>query len=249
MNRKYLVVPAVLAGLFVVATEAQAGKKLYVGNLPFYSRIVDSSTDPDTDLQHVSVSLKEAYSSSSGGTTPIQASATLGLVNPGSDGLGDAGFLDVFYDGSPSEFPASSTFNLFSDFTDPTTGERGVGHLRSVQGGGILIPQVDTTSSADSVSTPEILTSFAFEINPAQTGLSFSGLQATQGTFPDGSPSSFFDIFFEMQFDGAGSIDTNAPLFRMTFTSVPEPSTLVLAVAGIGALMAVARKRKLRAVS
>ena len=119
MTRTYLVLLASLAAVCGFATEAKAGKKLYVGNLPYSATdkvgIYDPSTNPATELQDVGISLKEAHSSiGHGQQSPIQARTSLGIVNPGPDGLGDSAAFDVFYTGSPADFPADSFFDVFT---------------------------------------------------------------------------------------------------------------------------------------
>ena len=64
MSRTYLVVLTSLTALLAFATEAQAGKKLYVGNLPYSSTdkvgVFDPSTVPATELQDIAISLQDA---------------------------------------------------------------------------------------------------------------------------------------------------------------------------------------------
>jgi hypothetical protein len=238
---------ASLAVVLALTTEAQAGNRLFVGNLPFSATdgfgIFDPSTSPATEVQDVGISLNGAHvgTMQNPGST-LSASSSLGIANPGADGLGDAGFFDVFYDGLASDFPAISFFDVFLDITDPATGQPTemkngtVKFFNEAKGFGMVV-------SGQLPGEPEYLYSLMGEINPAQVGLSFADVPVVPG-----GASSFFDIFTELQFDGPGTIDPSIPLFRLTLTPVPEPSTLVLAIAGMAALLGVACKRRLRNV-
>ena len=247
MIRTYLVLFTSLAGILAFTSEAQAGKKLYVGNLPFSATdqfgIFDPSTSPASELQDVGISLKEAHSSTVQGTSPIQARTSVGVVNPGSDGLGDAAVFDVFYNGSPGDFPANSFFDVFTEITDPNTGQSAemkkgtVKFFNETKGFGMVV-------SGALPGQPEYSYSLTGEINPAQPGLTFANLPDVQGGGP--TADSFFDIFTELQFDGSGAINPALPLFKMTLTPTPEPSAIALAAMGVVALMTVVRKRRLR---
>jgi hypothetical protein len=73
-------------------------------------------------LQDVAVTLNGAQAGTiqnPGGTLP--ASSSLGVVNPDSSGLGDAGFFDVYYDGLAGDFPASSFFDVFAEMSVPNS--------------------------------------------------------------------------------------------------------------------------------
>jgi hypothetical protein len=247
VSRNHLVLFASLAGVLAFATDAQAGKKLYVGNLPYSATdkvgIFDPSTSPATELQDVRISLNGAHIDNM--QTPgaaLPSSSSLGIVNPGPDGLGDAAFFDVFYTGAPGDFPANSFFDVFTEITDPNTGQPAemkngvVKFFNEAKGFGMLV-------SGHVPGEPEYLYSLMGEINPAQLGLKFANVPVVPG-----GGGSFFDIFTELQFDGTGSIDPNLPLFRLTLTPVPEPSTLILAAVSMAALVGVARKRRLGTV-
>ena len=249
MRRTHFVLLASLTGMLALATEAQAGKKLYVGNLPYSSSdkvgVFDPSTSPATELQDVTISLNDArIGTMQNPGNPLPASSSLGIVNPGADGLGDAGFFDVFYTGAPGDFPASSFFDVFTEITDPNTGQPAemksgtVKFFNETKGFGMVV-------SGQVPGQPEYSYSLTGEINPAQVGLTFADVPVVPG---GGPPASFFDIFTELQFDGSGTIDPNLPLFEMTLTPVPEPSTWILAALGTAALMALARRKRLRTV-
>ncbi len=250
MTRKLLVIFGSLAGLLSVtnATNVQAEGgahaietlEVLVEELKF--GFVDPATNPATQLQNIGFSLNDfriGTMQNPGGT--LQANLSGGLINPGPDGLGDAGFFDVFYTGSPSEFPANSFFDVFTEITDPNTGQPAemksgtVKFFNETKGFGMVV-------SGQVPGQPEYSYSLTGEINPAQMGLSFADVPVVPG---GGPPNSFFDVFTELQFDG-GAFDPSQPLFEITLTPVPEPSTLVLAASGMAALMAVARKRKMR---
>jgi hypothetical protein len=250
MSRTHFVLLASLAGIIAFATEAQAGKKLYVGNLPFSATdkvgIFDPSTNPATELQDVTISLNDArIGTMQNPGNQLPSSSSLSIVNPGPDGLGDAAAFDVFYTGPPGDFPASSFFDVFTEITDPNTGQPAemktgtVKFFNETKGFGMVV-------SGQVPGQPEYFYSLTGEINPAQVGLSFADVPLGPGGGPPAN--SFFDIFTELQFDGLGTINPNLPLFEITMTPVPEPSTWILAALGTAALMAVARKNRLRTV-
>ncbi len=197
-----------------------------------------------TPVENLDISLNTAQAG-----TLQSVSSSLGIVNPDSNDVGTAATFDVFYTGAASDFPASSFFDVFTDFTQPGTNERSsAGVIRDSP----LEPQqfwaVDLGTQLS--PGPEYLFSLAGQINSLQPGLSFNGLNVVQGTSTDPNANSFFDIFTELQFSGPGTINPSLPLFEITMTgaSVPEPSTLVLAAIAVVALMGVARRRlKLRA--
>ena len=161
------------------------------------------------------------------------------LSTPDPAGFGDAGFFDVFYAGAAGDFPARSFFDVFTEITDPGTGQPAemkngvVKFFNEAKGFGMVV-------SGQVPGSPEYFYSLTGEINPAQSGLSFADVPVVPG---GGPPTSFFDIFTELQFDGLGTINPNLPLFEMTLTPVPEPSTFVLAALGVAALALAAYKR------
>jgi hypothetical protein len=255
MSRTTLLLIASLAAILVIPTEVQAGGQAswdLKSNTKFSA--LDTSSQ-NTPFQDVTVTLNGAQV----GTLlnpvgPLSASASLGIANPGPDRVGTAATFDVFYTGPANNFPADSFFDVFTDFTQPGTTERGKGTVRDIKGDAndpTSIPGHGQSWGID-LSTqlapgPEYLFSLAGQINSLQPGLSFNGLNVVQGTSPDPNATSFFDIFTEIRFDGSGTINPNLPLFEITMTgTTPEPSTFVLAALGVVALMAVARKRRVR---
>lgn len=214
MTRSCLVLLAGLAGVSALAPEAQAGNKLFVGGLSWTTSdfaFVDKSIDPGTAVQDVSISLRDAHGGTSqnpGNTLP--ATSSVGIVNPGPDGLGDAGFFDVFYTGSPGDFPTSSFFNVLLDITDPDTGQaaatkKGTVKFFNEQKGFGFIVNVQVPGA------PEYSHSLTGEINPAQPGLSFMDLLTMRGG-PGGLNFDGIDVLPELHFDGTGSIDPALPL-------------------------------------
>lgn len=245
MTRSQLILVASLAGVVALAAEAQAGNKLFVGGLSWTSAdygFVDTSTASPTVVMDVNLSLSGRAGTLQNPGSTLPTSSSLGIINPGLDGLGDAGFFDVFYDGPAGDFPASSFFDIFTEITVPNSSPPQYGQSSQKSAGdGDYLQVRNFKVDISGIAAQDL--DFLFEINPNQTGLRFGASSLDQPT-----PSSFFDIFTELQFDGPGSIDPSLPLFRITLTAVPEPSTWILAATGAVALMSVARKRKLRAV-
>lgn len=246
MTRSQLKLTVILAGFLAFTTEAQAGKKLYVGNLPYSATdgfsISDKSTLPATAVMDVKLSLSGRTGTLQNPGSTLPTSSSLGIINPGLDGLGDAGFIDIFYDGPAGDFPAISFFDIFTEISEPNSLPPLYGQSsQKASGSDQFIRAVGFKVDISGIVAQDL--DMLFEINPNQVGLSFGASSLEQPT-----PSSFFDIFTELQFDGAGSIDPSLPLFRVTLSSVPEPSTAVLAAIGAAALMVVARKRRLRKV-
>lgn len=232
-----------LAGILASTTEAQAGKKLYVGNLPFSAAdgfaILDKSTPPATAVMDATLSLSGRTGTLQNPGSPLATSSTLGIINPGLDGLGDAGFIDVFYDGPAGDFPATSYFDLVTAISEPNSlpPQYGQSSQKAAGDGDYLqVRNFKVDISGIVAQDLELL----YEINPNQIGLRFGVSSLEQPT-----PSSIFNIFTELQFDGPGPIDPSLPLFRVTVSSVPEPSTAILAAMGAAALM-LAHKRRAR---
>jgi hypothetical protein len=242
MSRTYLLLVGGLAVVLAVASFATTAEAVSVHHFSLEVQgiqFVDPSTSPPTPLQDITFTLNGAHAGTMqnpGG--PLPASSSLSIVNPGPDGLGDAGAFDVFYTGSPGDFPANSFFDIFTELTDPNTGQPAemksgvVKFFNEAKGFGMVV-------SGHVPGSPEYFYSLTGEINPAQVGLTFADVPVVPG-----GGSSFFDIFTELQFDGSGTINPNLPLFEITLTTAPEPSTWVLATMGVVALMAVARKRR-----
>lgn len=165
----------------------------------------------------------------------------------GPDGLGDAAFFDVFYDGLASEFPTHSTFDVLIEFTQPDATRQPRRHVATDVSGDPTIGFV-TQMTTQLAGTPDYRHWFVGQTNPAQPGLSFRNLPTMRGNPGDLNFDESLDMLIELQFDGSGTIDPSLPLFRITLTgaTVPEPSTLVLASVGVAAMLGVARKRRLR---
>lgn len=171
-------------------------------------------------------------------------SSSIGIVNPDANGVGTAATFDVFYTGAAADFPANSFFDIFVDITDPGSGQPGemqrgtVKFFNETKGFGF-----DVSTQFD--GNPNVyLNSLLGQINSSQTGLSLGDVQVVQPSPIDPSANSFFDIFVELQFNGAG-LDPSQPLFEITTTGavVPEPSTWILAALGVVAFIGVARRR------
>jgi len=242
MNRKL----TILLGLLVLVagtSQVQAGKKLYVGNLPYSAddqalRMEDDSTIPPTPLQDIRVRLNGAHRGTY--AAPLDAlsmSSSLGIVNPTSNGRGDAGFLTVSYTGPSGSFPLSSVCDMSLDILDPGNGnpvlmKNGVvKFFNEAKGFGFVVISESTGVAEDAYS-------ITGRINPAQTGLTFSNVQVFQ---PSGN--SFFDVFPELNFAPGGTLDPNAPLFDLVVTPVPEPSTIAICAMAVLVTIAAPRRR------
>jgi len=248
MSRKCLVISIGFLTVLAIGTPAHADRFIFYpfrfGAQGGQVQVVDPGPPPTT-IQNVAVMLNGAQAGTlqnPGGALP--ASASLGIFNPGPDGGGTAATFDVFYSGAPGDFPARSFFDVFTEITDPNTGQPAemkngvVKFFNEAKGFGMVV-------SGHVPGSPEYFYSLTGEINPAQVGLSFADVPVVPGGGPP--PNSFFDIFTELQFNGPGTINPNLPLFEITTTATtPEPSTIVLAAMGVAALMAVARKRRVR---
>ncbi len=243
MTRKLTTSISLLA-LLAATSQVHAGKKLYVGNLPYAAdeqalRMEDDSTIPPTPLQDIRVRLNSAHRGTY--AAPLDALSTsslLGIVNAAANGRGDAGFLAVSYTGPTGSFPLASVFDLSLDILDPGVGDpvlmkNGVvKFFNEAKGFGFVV-----TSESTGVSEPAY--SITGRINPAQTGLTFSNAQVFQPT-----GDSFFDIFPELIFAPGGSLDPSAPLFDLVVTPIPEPS--MIAIGAMAMLVTVAAPRKRR---
>jgi len=235
MTRSCLVLIASLTVVVALVSEAWASKRLFVGGLSWNTdddlAFVDTSTDPARVVQDLSISLTDARAGTllnPGSTLP--ASSSLGIVNLGPNDLGDAGFFDVFYAGLSGDFPTSSFFDMLLDITDPGTGQpaatsTGKVRFKNSKGFGFV-------ATAEVSGATEYLFSISGEINPAQPGLLFRELLTMNG---DRVELNFdgIGVLPELQFDGTGVIDPALPLFRITITSVPEPTTSALALAAL----------------
>jgi hypothetical protein len=227
----------------ILATNAYAGKKLYVGNLPFSPadqalRVEDDSTVPATPIQDIRIVLNSGKEGSY--DAPLGAFATvssLAIVNPGADGRGDAGSLRIGK--GPGAFPASSVFDVSLAFLDPRTGQpvaqmqKGtVKFFNEAKGFGFVV------SGGDPGGVPVDLFEVTGQIDAARTGLTFSGVHIFQ---PAGDGT--FSVFPELSLTGTSLLDANAPLFDITITPVPEPSALAAAGVALAAWMALHRRR------
>lgn len=234
MTRSCLVLMASLTVVVALVSEASASKRLFVGGLSWNTdddlAFVDTSIDPARVVQDLSISLTDARAGTllnPGSTLP--ASSSLGIVNLGPDDLGDAGFFDVFYTGLSGDFPTSSTFEVFLDIINPITGgpvATNKGTVKKMSRGFGFV------TFAEEAGVAEYLYSISGEIYPEQPGLSFSALLTRRG---ESAELNFdgIDILPELQFDGTGVIDPTLPLFRITITSIPEPTTSALALAAL----------------
>ena len=224
---------ASIAVLAISSSIAQGGSILeLIGGDPF--TFYDPSGGQPVAVEHTESSIHRAEWPSGGVSLVVHS--TTGIVNPGPDGSGTTSFFDVFYDGPANNFPTDSFFDTFVTITDPGQNL-----------GRATVKQINNPNIA--VQFPggsEVLNSLVPQVNPAQVGLSLSGLQVVQGTSPDPNANSFFDIFMDLHFDGSGTINPNLPLFEITTTATtPEPSTIVLAAMGVAAFVVVARKKRL----
>lgn len=233
MTRRHLVLIAGLAVVVTIASEVRAGNKLFVGGLSWSTddyAFVDTSTEPARVVHSANLSVTDSRAGTllnPGSTLP--ASSSLGIVNLGPDDLGDAGFFDVFYTGLSGDFPTNCTFEVFLDIINPITGEpvaTNQGTVKKMSRGFGFVTFAEEAGGA------EYLYLISGEINPAQPGLSFSELLTRRG---ESAELNFdgIDILPELQFDGTGVIDPTLPLFRITITNVPEPSSVLLAIAGV----------------
>lgn len=245
MTRSHLVLIACFAGVVAFAVEARAGNKLFVGGLSWTTAdygFVDTSTAPATVVMDVNLSLSGRAGTLQNPGSTLPTSSSLGIINPGLDGLGNAGFFDVFYDGPAGDFPADSFFDIFTEITVPNSSPPQYGQSTfDVVSGDDYIRNYGFKVEISGLADQDL--DMLFEINPNQAGLRFGNSSVDHPTI-----SSFFDVFTELQFDGPGSIVPSLPLFRVTLTSVPEPSTWVLATAGVIVLLGMAHKRRQRSV-
>jgi hypothetical protein len=210
-----------------------------IGADPF--TFYDPSGGTPVAVEHVNISLSSAHAGTLQNPGPaLPAQFTTGIVPPGADGIQTTSFFDVFYTGPTNNFPTDSFFDVFVDITQPGSNERAKGTVRDIRAGG-----GNMGLAVQFPGGPEYLNSLVTRINSAQVGLSLSGLQVVQGTSPDPNANSFFDIFTELHFNGPGAINPNVPLFEFTTTAtVPEPSTWILATAGLAGLLLAAYKRR-----
>lgn len=165
---------------------------------------------------------------------PLPSHPVLSIVDADSTGRGPAASLDVFYDGAAASFPTHSFYHLTLDVTAPGSTQGGINHW----GDRVEDPSGKFWEAAANVQlpgTPELPLLFIGETNSDQPNLRFSNVQIVAAPVPGTSQlSSFFDVFFEIDLVGPGTIDPGQPIFWLTTGSqVPEPASLsVLAVAG-----------------
>jgi hypothetical protein len=233
--------------LVAAPSEVQAGKKLYVGNLPYSAtdqalRMEDDASRPPTPLQDIRVILNSGRSGTYQaplGTLPMNTA--LGIVNAGSNGRGDTGFLAVSFTGAAGSYPSSSVFDMSLDFFDPSTGGPAdpaamktgtVKFFNDAKGFGFVVSSDVTGVAVDAYS-------IVGRINSAHTGLTFSNVQVFQP-----SANSQFDVFPELNLASGGALDPNAPLFDLLVTPVPEPSTIAICAMLALATMGASRKRR-----
>jgi hypothetical protein len=244
MRNTFYVSTLVVMAMLTIATQARAGNKLFVGNLPFSQgfTVTDVSTLPPTDLEDIALDLPNAYEGTPvapGASLP--ASFQLGVIDPDPGGFANAGFFDVYYDGTATTFPSSSVFDLYVDFTHPGTTTRKKAGFKKLDTDGLIGPKSEAKVTTETLTGEVFETLFTGDINSVQPGLAFADPEVVQGTSPDPFATSFFDILFKVQHDGSGLINPSLPLFRVTVTPVPEPSTLLLA--SLAGLLFCSRRR------
>ena len=86
MNRTCFVLLASLVGSFLFSADAQAGKKLYVGNLPVSPTdrfgVFDPSTTPPTEVQDLGIALQGAQTGTvQNPGNPLPASSSVAILN------------------------------------------------------------------------------------------------------------------------------------------------------------------------
>jgi hypothetical protein len=233
-----------LVVILTATMQAQAGHKLYVGSLSLTQGFThaDDTILPPTDLEDIALDLPNAYEGTPdapGASLPV--SFQLGVINPDPGGFANAGFFDVYYDGTATTFPSSSVFDLFVDFTHPGTTTRKKGGIKKLDVDGLVGPNTNAAIRTEAPTGLVLETLFTGNINSLQPGLAFADPEVVQGTSPDPFATSFFDILFKLEHDGSGLINPNLPLFRVTVTPIPEPSTLLLA--SLAGLLFCSRRR------
>lgn len=205
---------------------------------------LNTSTNPPTPLQDVSFAIPDARAGTPQNPLgpPLATTATLETVNPDPVGIGDAALLDVYYTGPANDFPTDSFFDVFVDITLPDSISHARGTVRVINSAATSFTVGLGTEFSG--SSDEMTTLLDGQINSAQPGLSFNGLQVVQGTSPDPFATSFFDVFVQLRFDGIGTINPNLPLFSITTSGVPEPATMGLATIGMAVVLVSVRARR-----
>jgi len=167
---------------------------------------------------------------------PVAIPVHLSLNDPGVPG--PSSFFDVFCDAPAQNFPAQSFFDIFTEITLPD---------------GVTTPPVQLPPVNDfpaksffdifvEIDLPSLGThELHLHGDAMQPGLTFM-----PPTDSARGPSSFFDIFTEL--DAGAQINPTMPLYRVTMTSqsVPEPSTLALVAIGAAVLLGAGRKHLMR---
>jgi hypothetical protein len=209
--------------------------------------VVDPSTSPPTPVQDFKLVLHDSgVGTPQNPLGPLLVASTIGIVNPDPAGLGDAAetYLSKLVQASGSQdTPTESFVVVRAQINDPSTGQptsmtKGtVKFFNEQKGFGFVV-------SGHSPGQPEFGYSLVGEINPAQLGLTFTGPPDVLGGGPTGD--SYFDIFTQLHFDGSAPIDPNVPLFSLTLTQVPEPSTIVSAALGLLGLGFATLRKKIR---
>jgi hypothetical protein len=206
--------------------------------------ILDPSTIPPTPVQNVDLILQDAgIGTPQNPLGPLPLATTLGIVTPDPAGLGDAARKVITNVGirHDDEAPQESFVVVRTQISDPDTGQptfmkKGtVKFFNESKGFGFVV-------SGQAPGQPEFDYSLVGQIDPAQLGLTFTAAPDVQGGGPTGD--SFFDIFTQLHFDGTVPINPDVPLFSLTLTQVPEPSTCILAAIALAALPAMLRNRK-----
>ena len=193
-----------------------------------------------------------------GGLPPIDVASfqwdvSGGISSPSIGSTGQGIMPSILYnvvDTAPANFPASSVFEVLLGVKNPGIGGNGGagGAGGNATGGAFVVPGGGANPSFFDVFATLNLADGAhyldlhYALNPDQTGL--AGISASAiGVNANG----VLDVTVGL-FGNGGPVDSGQPLFSVTMTSVPEPSTFVLAGVGLLSMGFAALRRLYRQV-
>ncbi len=233
-----------LAGLVLalaLSPTAHAGKKLYVGNLPFSPtdsalRVIDEAFQPPLELESMGLRVESAGTPSNPALR-LPVAITLGVTDPDAFGRGDSGFANYVYNGAATNYPEASQILSQVVMLDSDTGAPARMKTGTVK---FFNDAKRFSFDLESTRADGIGNSYAMYgvMKAAQTGLTFGDIRLSTPA-ADGT----FQLVTEIFYDNTGAFDPAVPMFALMVTPVPEPASAGIALCTMAASLRMRKRR------